>query len=436
MTKNNTDVKPKHVPLYTNTDDFIDKVLLGAMKWSIHPQKHRLCDAYGKYIKEPDLYILQIYDKTHKADRVNIALDRVMPLIQFRIHKIREEMWRNLCMEIHGGDEFESHAEMDRMISIIVPDSENSIRTNGVHAARNKLKYLLLNFIKQIKHKLILEEDLDYPVVPIFYGAQGIAKSKLVRFLTDPFGVFVKKMSVEQITDVNRFYRFLRDKVVIRIEELDGADKANLAMLKSIVTDNEITAQKYYSQVPIEEFCFATFIITSNKRSSEVFRDRSGNRRWGDFEIMTEIDLNKFKDIDMMKIIRGIKLNDTEAEREKMRLMSEKFLIPDQNECRVQDDIDEFIEELEIKVSSVAVENEFISKEELYTTFEDYWKRQLRPYPKDLTKRKFWISLKDHLKIAESFSKVKEKTVRGIRIDMKTYRARHMVVINSTCAYK
>lgn len=435
----------KHEPAFRNTQDFIEKILFGVLKWKIHPKKLVVCTEDERIIKEPDLEIEFQYDLIPKKDRSNIRLEAVQKLMYRMTHKIKEEHWNQLRNDMHDPLLLhESSQELENLARIIVRDEDEDKYQKGTEHARNKLKYILLNFYKQIKHKVINEEDLDYPVVPIFYGAQGLAKSKLVKFLSDYFNPFVKKMNVQQVTDFDRFYKFLRDRMVIRIDELDGADKAPLAVLKSLVTDLEITAKRYHSQNPIEDYCFATFIITSNKRSFKVFRDSSGNRRWADFEIFHEIDFEELKKINLVTLIKGIPLSDTEEEKMRMRVMSEKYLIPDQLEYKHHDDVDEFVEEMQIFINlEERGKNKFISKTDLFKDFQAFRKKRGRSSNNLLTLNYFWASIKDILRTVEFDEKTMKKfidtnrlqnknRVRGVLIDLESYKKKKDEVLGDS----
>jgi hypothetical protein len=139
--------------------------------------------------------------------------------------------------------------------------------------------------------------------------------------------------------------------------------------------------------------------------------------------ILTEINLVELESkIDMMKIIRGIPLCNTEQERKRMRILS-SHLVNDQAESRVQDDIDEFIEEMNIKVNSEnPFANKFIGKDDLFEDFKTIRKMDPRPFPKDLNRKKFWLSLKDRLQISEIVGRNRDGTSsRGFRIDLSVY---------------
>lgn len=437
----------KKLPKYRNTQHFIEEILYKKLKWKIHPQKFVLCKGNGRILKEPDFEIEYEFDQISKHDRTNINLPFVQRLIQREIFNLKEVFWEKIKNDMHDPNlQSQSEIEMEKLVRAIVPNETEKFYQKGITYARNKLRYILLNFYKQIKHKIINEEDFDYPVVPIFVGTQGLSKSKLVKYLTDFFNPFVKKMDINQVTDFDRFYKLLRDRMVIRIDELDGADKAPLNILKSLITDYEITAKRYFSQNPVEDYCFATFIITSNKRSYKVFRDPSGNRRWADFEIFQDFHIKDFEDINLSTLIKGIPLSDTEEERLRMRRMSEEFLIPDQMQYKHQDEVEEFIDEASLFINYEQTErNKFISKDELFKDFNTF-RKQLGRHT-TLTANHFWNNLKDVLKTVEVDSstykkctenvirKKSDKSKRGIMIDLETYNKRKKEVLNDCSVF-
>lgn len=136
---------------------------------------------------------------------------------------------------------------------------------------------ILKKFIWQIKRKM-----LNYPVsnhlMPILLGPQGIGKSTFISKLIAPLKEATASTDFSQITDDRNID--LWDNYALVLDEMGYASKADIDVVKNLVTSNSLTRRIMRSNNAIRVPQNATFIGSSNREIEQIIRDETGVRRF------------------------------------------------------------------------------------------------------------------------------------------------------------
>lgn len=116
--------------------------------------------------------------------------------------------------------------------------------------------------------------------LPVFTGAQGIGKSKLLRWLfPEPLQNEWFSDSLELAGDPRRQIEALEGKVMVEISEMSGASLHNIERVKSFVSRQTDTMRGAYQRNASVRPRRCVFVATSNDRQP-LPNDSSGNRRF------------------------------------------------------------------------------------------------------------------------------------------------------------
>lgn len=146
-------------------------------------------------------------------------------------------------------------------------------------SATNDEIAIMYHFIWQIKRKG-LGLPVSYHVMPILCGPTGSGKSEAIRRLLSPIkGYVINGLSLDKIGD-DRYYKQFNDHLVIFFDEMPRLDRANNESLKQIITADELTGRRLYSNSYASYVQRTTFIGASNATFSELIKDDTSMRRF------------------------------------------------------------------------------------------------------------------------------------------------------------
>lgn len=170
---------------------------------------------------------------------------------------------------------------------------------------------VLRHWIWQAKRKLI-GKPIDHHLMPIFYGPQGAGKSEMVkRFLSPVYRDHIV-ISFSELAD-SRCYRIFNSYGVIFADEMSGADRASVNLIKQLITNVHSSGRPMRTNEIEKVTNRASWIGSSNDPVNEIILDASGNRRFYQITCLPrgEWDYESINSIDYQAVWRAI---DEDAE--------------------------------------------------------------------------------------------------------------------------
>jgi len=155
---------------------------------------------------------------------------------------------------------------------------------------------VMQHWVWQIKRKLYGLPVTDH-MCPILQGATGSGKSTEVTRLLAPVDIVVSRQSLDQLID-ERHYVELSRHYIVYIDEMAGAAKAELARLKSLITDETISGHVFHSQRRAVVKQNATLLGSSNLRVSSVITDETSARRYWELRCRDRLDWDALQTIE------------------------------------------------------------------------------------------------------------------------------------------
>lgn len=223
--------------------------------------------------------------------------------------------------------------ELTKLAHLIVADADNAADT-----VRNQKAAVtaLSNFIYRVKNHMSGKEEHGSHLMPVLFGDQGCGKTTLVRHFLGPISDFKSEVGFEMLRDNSSFYQ-LSVIPVMFFDEMSGIGKADLEMLKGIMTSESRQMRQAY-QIASTETVISTFIGCSNRDIRTLIRDETGNRRFLQID-MKLADRKDIYQIDMLKIWRSVDENGVAP------IYANKQLIQSvQHQQRYQSPIEEWLD--------------------------------------------------------------------------------------------
>lgn len=287
-------------------------------------------EANGKTIKETKQILnwFQEFIESHSPTitswgNIRLPNNKELSLSQFRDHvKLNA---------IRGGANFPQND-----LNLVINEWLNTFKNNFITEERARLSYdqnptgelelkklveaitgkqdsvvesVLQHTIWQIKRKLN-DLNVDHHMMAIFFGAQGVGKSELMKKLITPWKLRVNTSSLTNLTDDRGFRQFAEYSIII-VDELRGADKASIERIKDIVTQNFAEARVLYTQDTERLPNRSILLGSSNIEVRDVIRDSTGNRRFFQINVSDKMSENWgiINDIDYLSIWRSVDEN-------------------------------------------------------------------------------------------------------------------------------
>ena len=203
---------------------------------------------------------------------------------------------------------------------------------------------MIMTWAWQVKRKLFFSSDpvSDHRML-VITGRQGSGKSRLVSSLLDalPDRYYVQK-DLTFLSDKFQ-HQLLQEHYVFWIEELAGAQRADIERLKDAITSDQITARVMRSARAHKAPNIASFIATSNKPLSTMIVDPTGYRRFFeidtrachkyDWDLVNSLDFEAFWTDINENLINGYLLAE---DKELLAQTQRRLEIPDDIESLVQ----------------------------------------------------------------------------------------------------
>lgn len=172
-----------------------------------------------------------------------------------------------------------SNKKTSSIAEIIVPHADKAYKAY--------CDAVMIHWARNIKLKMAGKKATDH-IMPILYGnIQGAGKTTLVEKILSYFpGAFVSAGEMQLITDDRSRARML-SKAVVFIDELAGAQKADIDTLKRVITSECEDIRTLGSNEVVEYRNNMSIISASNTSVYDVIQDTTGMRRYAQIDVTT-----------------------------------------------------------------------------------------------------------------------------------------------------
>lgn len=172
-------------------------------------------------------------------------------------------------------------------------------------------KSVLMHWLWSVKVKMMFgPSKVVHHLMPILYGKkQGSGKSTAIRRLLGPIEDFT--LSAKRLTDIAdpREAALFKDNYAVVIEELAGAQKADIEQLKTVITESEVSFRRMRTNFNETVDQNSMFIGTSNKPIEDMIKDSTGMRRFFEIKVKDRLDWESINSIDYTLLWKSIDEN-------------------------------------------------------------------------------------------------------------------------------
>ena len=247
-----------------------------------------------------------------------------------------EDLRRNLRLESSVNQLGYSRSEIDDAVASWIADQSRRIRLNLFSAIKYKKgRYtgpegqkkwadiergcfdtsetsqgyavaVLKKFIHQVKRKA-LGLPVTHHLMPVLTGAQEKGKSTFVTSFTSPLVDLLKNVDFKMVTDEKIID--IWSSSILFFDEMGGAGKSDAATVKNVITASTVTRRPMGSNSTIVVPQMATFIGCANESLSQLFRDTTGLRRFGELVWLKDPDWSVLQNIDWIELWSSVDEN-------------------------------------------------------------------------------------------------------------------------------
>lgn len=266
------------------------KIVIDARGGLVSPDKREATDIFDTlvldYLEQIAAYNRTAEKRVQPVSEISLkrALDEFISLE--RLHR-REAIYSEL--KFNGAEDL---TQLERYVKAV---------TGKIEA---KVVGVLAHFIWQIKRRLNDKENL-FHIMPIIYGPQGGGKSWAMRKLAEPLDGLTLELQVPEIAD-NRFYYALNRNFLVLFDEMSGAKKTDVDVLKKQISASHIDVRKLGTNMVSKIKQNASFIGTTNRPVNELIFDPTGARRFYEIKALAKLDWEEIESIDYKALFRGI----------------------------------------------------------------------------------------------------------------------------------
>jgi len=164
----------------------------------------------------------------------------------------------------------------------------------------------LAHFWWQVKRKS-LGMPVSNHLMIVLFGPQGCGKSRAIQKIMGPFDEYGYTIegNLAQITD-DRWMPTLAEKFVCFLDEMGHAEKADVSVLKNVISALRVNPRKLGSNKHYDIAQRASFIGASNRPLNELIFDGTGMRRFWQINCAAKMDWSKISTIDYKALFQGI----------------------------------------------------------------------------------------------------------------------------------
>lgn len=170
----------------------------------------------------------------------------------------------------------------------------------------DETKLVMKHFIWQIKRKMF-NKSVDYHMMPVMKGEQGIGKSSIIRSLLSPIKEFVADTNFNAITE-DKNHNLWKNFVLV-FDEMGRSTNNNIEEIKRRITAEQFTSRIMKTNTDTIVENKATFIGSTNRDISSMIIDNTGMRRFFQIECLSSFDWMVTNSIDFLMLWRSIDEN-------------------------------------------------------------------------------------------------------------------------------
>lgn len=277
----------------------------------------------GQTVDESEYFTFMLLEQESRLERFKLEMnthpDREM-INRAMFQKMRVKTWPRAVL----ADLYQSFIKEEAEIAL-------AVYRERLKCSQPSLKPLQ-SYLEIITGKPVYTEDLyamaqslwlvkrglwhktrKYHHMLCFMGDQGIGKSTAMDILFSPLKEFVAHTSLDSLSDSSAVYS-LSTHLIQVCEELAGASRSDMNILKDIITNPRLARRMRYKALIGEFDNHATFFGSTNRPIGSILYDPTGMRRF--YELRVDPSLKSRWDelnaLDMVEVWQGIdeKLED------------------------------------------------------------------------------------------------------------------------------
>lgn len=235
---------------------------------------------------------------------------------------------------------------------------------------------VMAHFLWQIKRKLN-ELEVTWHMMPIIWGLTGAGKSMALRKLMEPIsGYVVVGMSLDRLGD-DKYYRQFHEHLVVFFDEMPKIERASIEQMKQVITADKLTGRLLYSNSYKAYTQRCTFLGASNASPSQLIKDSTGMRRFYYLKCADKVDWDSLNKISIEDIWKEV----NEGTSEPYILGVFDKLKARQEEVRVKDVLEEYIDAGYITSGEAGKDAVKFKSKEAYQLFKDFCEESGHNYP-------------------------------------------------------
>lgn len=166
---------------------------------------------------------------------------------------------------------------------------------------------VLQKFMHQVKTKMAGRE-VGHHLMPVFLGPQGSGKTTFIHKMISPLSELSRDADFKMIADERHIS--LWKSYVLFIDEMGHADKADMEIVKHVVTAHVLDRRPMRTTDVVSIRQCATFIGASNKTIAELIRDDSGMRRFVGLPYRSDADRDYINNVDWLVAWKSISIDN------------------------------------------------------------------------------------------------------------------------------
>lgn len=210
----------------------------------------------------------------------------------------------------------------------------------GLEVADDDLSLnVVAHWMWQVKRKMFGLSPKDH-VMLVMSGKQGSGKSTAVNTLVSPLREYRIDLNLEALQDDRHYHGLARNFVVV-CDEMQGCDKADIEALKRIITADQLSARKLYTNTIDSVPQNVSFLGTSNKSLDVLVKDETGMRRFFEMKCADKLAWDQINAIDPLELWREIDENDPDGYVYRVQ----EALAKAQEDYRHKDPVESYLEE-------------------------------------------------------------------------------------------
>lgn len=241
----------------------------------------------------------RVYDQLY-LHCAQIGGGRIRAALDSWMYEQKQLALNDLVAELRQGEDeltkAEGQLELERWIDCICCEGQEYST------------HVMKHWIWQWKRKLAglpTQEEM----VPVLYGMTRSGKSTAIRNLLKPIQQIATESSINMISD-ERQWSVLAHYYIVYIDELAGADKACLDMLKTVITSPMLLQRQLYTHRSEHLAQHATFIATSNKPIRTMIPDETSAARWWELRVHKRCKWDRLNLLDPLKMFASVHTTD------------------------------------------------------------------------------------------------------------------------------